>query len=272
MWKAFGTVGSSGLPWMVCLGIGLWALAGCNDAGDSSMSGGYEKEGPAVVAGGEAEDIRAQSAPEAEAETDVSGEAAGADAGGAGEADVARADAGGAGEEEDAAGTGERMLTRRERMLAEGQRRASQQSQREVSENEGPRASFTVRPLQGWADLTYFRFDASLSSDDWDLSGQLEKRWDFDGDGTWDSEITGRGRVSHRYGEPGTYRPRLWVRDTGGLVDSITGDPIVVNPACPPPDFAMVDHNPHSPTKGQTLRLSEQRGHPVLLWFTAPSK
>lgn len=248
MRKALGMMRGGAPSWAICVALAVSILlVGCGGADDASMGTGGQEEAQAATGGAD-------------------GVSARDDVGADGEA-VVEAASGDAEPEE-----GERMLTRRERMLAEAQRRASQQSQREVGENEGPQASFTVRPLEGWADLTYYRFDASLSSDDWDLSGQLEKRWDFDGDGAWDSEITGRGRVSHMFSEPGTYRPRLWVRDTGGLVDSLTGDPIVVNPACPPPDFAMVDHNPNSPAKGRTFRLSEQRGHPVLVWFTAPSK
>ncbi len=163
-------------------------------------------------------------------------------------------------------------LTRRERILAETRAWIEQNQQLKVAESKPPLVGFRVAPLEGWAELTYFRFDASLSSDEWDLTGQLEKRWDFDGDGTWDSEISRRTRVNHMYSEPGTYRPRLWVRNSSGQVDSLTGDPLDVYPACPPPDFALLDVNPNSASQGETFRLSDQRGHRVLLWYTAPSK
>lgn len=138
--------------------------------------------------------------------------------------------------------------------------------------NKAPGARFRVDPLRGWAGLTSFRFDASLSTDDRDLSGQLFRRWDFDGDGTWDTGFSRGIRTGHVFSDSGEIRSRLQVKDTGGLTDSVVGEPFLVLGPCPPPDFAMVDINPNSSTYGLTHRLSEQRGRRVLLWFTLPSK
>lgn len=139
-------------------------------------------------------------------------------------------------------------------------------------ENQGPRAGFKVTPREGWAGLTNFTFDASLSVDDWNTSGQLLKRWDYDGDGCWDTQARNFSRVPHSYADTGWVRPRLWVKDTGGLVDSIVGEPIYIHPSYPPPNIALVDENPNSPTVKQTLSLDEQRGHPLLAWWAYPSK
>ena len=138
--------------------------------------------------------------------------------------------------------------------------------------NRAPEARFESRPQEGWAGLTTYTFDAAFSVDDRDLSGQLSKRFDFDGDGTWDIRATRRTRVYHTFKEPGTYRPRLIVQDTDGLRDSIIGEPIVVKKQCPPPDFALADINSNSPTFGETFRLAEQKGKRVLVWYATPSK
>jgi hypothetical protein len=145
-------------------------------------------------------------------------------------------------------------------------------NQARIGENEPPRAHLKIVPGEGWAGLTMLHFDAGLSTDDFTKPAQLLKRFDYDGDGTWDTGLQRGSRVGWVLDLPGEYRPRVLVKDTGGLVDSVTADPIVIHPACPPPDFALLDVNPNSPTKGQTLRLSEQRGHPVLAWVVTLSK
>ncbi len=141
-----------------------------------------------------------------------------------------------------------------------------------AGENRAPVASFEVSPVEGWAGLTKFRFDASSSADDRHVTRRLRKRWDFDGDGSWDISPTGRNVLIYTFRDAGTFRPRLRVTDPDSLADSVVAAPITVHPKCPPPDFALVNANPNSPSFGQTLRLADQRGHPVLVWFAAPSK
>ncbi len=139
-------------------------------------------------------------------------------------------------------------------------------------DNQPPRARIEVLPPGGWVGLTTFTFDASLSSDAIDRSAQLRKRWDFDGDGTWDIPFTSRPRIEHAFKETGTFRPRLEVVDRGGALDSVVGDPIEIRPLCPPPDFALADANANSITFGKTFSLEEQRGRRVLVWYASPSK
>ncbi len=137
--------------------------------------------------------------------------------------------------------------------------------------NAPPTARLEVRPAEGWAGLTMFHYDAGDCSDDSTHPSALVKRYDFDGDGTWDTGFQRGARVGHILGATGEYRPRVLVKDEGGLTDSATAGPVVVRPQCPPPDFALADLNPNSPTRGQTLRLSDQRGHPVLIWVVMVS-
>lgn len=137
--------------------------------------------------------------------------------------------------------------------------------------NMPPTARLDVRPPEGWAGLTMIHYDAGDCSDDSTHPSALVKRYDFDGDGAWDTGFQRGVRVGHILEIPGEYRPRVIVKDTGGLTDSTTAGPVTIHPPCPPPDFALADVNPNSPTVGQTLRLTDQRGHPVLAWVVTVS-
>jgi PKD repeat protein len=139
------------------------------------------------------------------------------------------------------------------------------------SGNQPPRASFEVFPLLGYAGLTAMRFNATASRDDSTDSANLLKRWDFDGDGTWDQEFQHATRTRYVYERAGRFRPRLLVEDTGGLRDSIIGSELVIDEPCPAPDFELSDLNPHSRSHGQKVRLSQLRGHRVLVWYATPS-
>jgi PKD repeat protein len=138
--------------------------------------------------------------------------------------------------------------------------------------NRPPKARFEVNPLTGLSQLTGVDFDASFSSDDYNLSSELQHRWDFDGDGKWDTGFTVSERTTYVYPSPGRFRPRLLVVDAAGLADSTVGTEIVIQPPCPAPDFALRDVNPNSHGYGKVVRLSELKGKPVLAWFVAPTK
>lgn len=108
--------------------------------------------------------------------------------------------------------------------------------------NRAPVASFTVIPERGFLQ-DIFIFDASSSSDAEDNNADLEIRWDFDGDGTWDTEYTTGKNGEHQYSEAGQYEVKLEVRDSGGLTDeavytlvvggnnSAPDEPEIVSPA-----------------------------------------
>lgn len=140
-----------------------------------------------------------------------------------------------------------------------------------VRPNRPPVARFEVRPLTGYAAMTDFAFDASFSTDDTNISGEMSSRWDYDGDGTWDTPFTRAARMSHVFPDPGTYHPRVEARDTGGLTSTADAVEVVVKNNCPAPDFALVDTNPNSATFGKTYQLSDYRGRRVVLWLAAPS-
>ncbi len=106
--------------------------------------------------------------------------------------------------------------------------------------NTPPSAFFTISPTSGSID-TEFTFDASESSDNQDFSDNLLVRWDWEGDGTWDSEYSTEKTATHQYTATGTYMVVLQVRDSGGLTDRRSRFITISEQLCParlllPPD------------------------------------
>jgi parallel beta-helix repeat protein len=95
-----------------------------------------------------------------------------------------------------------------------------------------PSASFTVSPLNGPVGMI-FSVDASSSTDFEDDAGLLEVRWDWEDDGTWDTDWTSEKTAVHQYSMPGDYTIRLEVIDTGLLSDQATAQVLVVDDGNP---------------------------------------
>ncbi len=90
-------------------------------------------------------------------------------------------------------------------------------------DNGEPQASFTIEPTVGTTD-TMFVFDASGCSDPDEETRYLQVRWDWDGDGVWDT-LWGSGKQRiHRYESIGSYAAALQVRDSWGEIDFCTHD------------------------------------------------
>jgi hypothetical protein len=81
-----------------------------------------------------------------------------------------------------------------------------------------PTASLTANPISGTVD-TVFNFDASGSIDTQTPVGQLEVRWDWDGDWVWDTDWSTTKIASHIYVTSGTYTATVEVRDEVDLRD-----------------------------------------------------
>lgn len=94
--------------------------------------------------------------------------------------------------------------------------------------NTAPTALFTVSPSSGTTS-TNFAFDASGSTDNEDPTSDLQVRWDFDGNGSWDTNWDDGKTQSHQYGSDGTYTAKLEVKDTEGLTDEYTQSITVSN-------------------------------------------
>ncbi|MCF8232779.1 MAG: SUMF1/EgtB/PvdO family nonheme iron enzyme [Bacteroidales bacterium] len=104
-------------------------------------------------------------------------------------------------------------------------------------ENLPPTASFTVSPESGSYSLD-FTFDASEVSDPEDPANQLEVRWDWENDGTWDTDWDTEKITQHQFSTPGDYTTKMEVRDTEGLGDNTTNTTEVINEP-PEADFTV---------------------------------
>jgi len=113
--------------------------------------------------------------------------------------------------------------------------------------NTAPAATFLITPASGTTDTT-FQYDASGSSDGEDPVSKLQVRWDWENDGTWDTEWSTAKTAEHQYGTVGTWISTLEVKDSGGLTDTTTRE-VAVGMAGTPPiaRFAV------TPDSGSTL-------------------
>ncbi len=87
--------------------------------------------------------------------------------------------------------------------------------------NTAPSAAVVINPVSGDTS-TVFTADASGSSDTEDSASQLQVRFDFETDGTWDTNYSTTKTASHQYSQAGTYTVTAEVKDTGGLTDTAT--------------------------------------------------
>jgi PKD repeat protein len=110
-----------------------------------------------------------------------------------------------------------------------------------------PTAYFTVTPESGRiSDI--FIFDASRCYDSQDATDQLKVRWDFDGDGVWETNWSTRKVEYFVFRNEGTYVTKLEVLDTQGLSGSTTRMVPVLPANIKPTAFYTV-----SPDSGTTL-------------------
>lgn len=93
----------------------------------------------------------------------------------------------------------------------------------QLSQSLPPEAEFTFDPLQPSVGTTML-FDASGSHDDRDSTGSLQARWDFNGDGNWDSGWSTSKAASYSFPERGTFRTVLEIMDSEGQVGTCGHD------------------------------------------------
>jgi len=84
--------------------------------------------------------------------------------------------------------------------------------------NRPPKAALHITPESGYLQ-DIFRYDGSAVSDAEDKNAALRVRFDYDGDGTWDTEYSTEKVTAHQYYEAGTFAVRLEVIDTGEATD-----------------------------------------------------
>ena len=90
------------------------------------------------------------------------------------------------------------------------------------SKNTAPIASFTITPASGGTTASVFTFDASQCTDNEDGTSALEVRWDWNTDGTWDTDYSTTKTATHQYTTAGTYIIKLEVKDSAGLTNATT--------------------------------------------------
>jgi len=89
------------------------------------------------------------------------------------------------------------------------------------SKNTAPIASFTISPEFG-ATGTVFTFDASGCTDNEDGTSALDVRWDWNNDGTYDTNYNTTKTSTHQYSTVGTHTIGLEVKDSEGLTNTTT--------------------------------------------------
>ena len=86
--------------------------------------------------------------------------------------------------------------------------------------NTPPVAAFNIQPTSGDVSVN-FLFDASESYDNEDAPSILQVRWDWQNDGTWDTEFSTTKMINHHFASEGLKWIALEVKDSGGLNDTI---------------------------------------------------
>ncbi len=84
-----------------------------------------------------------------------------------------------------------------------------------VVNNTAPSPYFVYSPSTG-TEKTIFTFDTSRSRDDQYLSGYLQYRFDWNGDGKWDTTYQEKTTWNHRFDSAGTHNVIMEVKDPGG--------------------------------------------------------
>jgi len=109
-----------------------------------------------------------------------------------------------------------------------------------VSQNTIPVAEFEVEPESG-AIGTVFYFDYSGSHDEEDGVTYLEFRWDWEGDGIWDTEFEDfdYDDITHVYEQAGDYNVKLQVKDTDGAMGDTVQTIHVLNTYAPVASFTI---------------------------------
>ena len=87
------------------------------------------------------------------------------------------------------------------------------------AEEKEPVASFSVTPDIG-PFTTVFIYNATETQNEGEPDDNLQIRWDWDGDGIFDTEYSANKIRSHKYEEAGDYNVRMEVMNSLGWTDS----------------------------------------------------
>ena len=81
-----------------------------------------------------------------------------------------------------------------------------------------PEADFFVMPASG-PTTTLFKFNAWRSSDPAEANSFLEVRWDWNNDGSWDTDFSAAKTSAHQYADEGLKTVKMEVKNSAGLKD-----------------------------------------------------
>ena len=116
----------------------------------------------------------------------------------------------------------------------------------------GPIARFTFSPSYPKVNDT-ITFDASSSTDS-DPLATLQARWDWEGDGIWDTSLSSTLTAQHAFGTAGSYAVTLQIQDSHALTNIVSHAVSVTalggGGAGAPPGFGLLDPTvlqPHGP-------------------------
>jgi len=123
--------------------------------------------------------------------------------------------------------------------------------------NTPPVADFTIDPPQGVVGTTFF-FDPKPSFDNEDTGAWLLARFDFNGDGVWDTgwDNPTNPAARHTYNMPGDYQVKLEVKDTDDLTDTKVSTLHVGAPGGNTPPIARCTGSPASGPPGTVFTFS----------------
>jgi hypothetical protein len=119
---------------------------------------------------------------------------------------------------------------------------------------EPPTAAFNYGPSTGDTNSVY-TFNAGPSRDNVTPGGALLVRWDWEGDGTYDTGLSLSKWMTHTYAAAGTYSVCLEVWDLMWLTDTITHTVTVLAPTANTPPTATLAVTPTSAVAGTALQF-----------------
>ena len=94
-----------------------------------------------------------------------------------------------------------------------------------------PVAVFTINNYTGNTS-SIFEFDASDSYDEGGSGVSIKTRWDFDGDGYWDTSWDYEKTITQQFNYPGNYEIILEIMDGHKMIDTTKRSISVVNVSC----------------------------------------
>jgi PKD repeat protein len=130
-------------------------------------------------------------------------------------------------------------------------------------QNSAPDAQFSYDPATPTSGDPV-NFDARDSSDSDAVSvgendvstGQItDYKWDFDGDGQFETDSGSSPQATHGFARPGTHQVELQVTDIRGATDTTSHDVSVANR----PPTAAIDSSPASPKSGDEVTFDGSR-------------